>query len=390
MTGDRGACAIPDLWVRVTLGVMATVVMMGASLASGDQAPFGSRPGSELALVTAGVWSFLAWRWPRVSALAAPAFTFLCFSTVTPAFTLALATGAPLFVAARLGHFRWGVLAALLTTAASGGYRLLFNPTPTIFSAGLEVAQDAMLLVALLLLGETVRQRAVIRRDAALEREVQRAEHQRRQTEQRLVIARDLHDILAHTLTLVGVQASVAAENFDRDPAVARRAIDRIRAAGVDAMADLRGTISLLRDDASPSPTDPPARSVEIATLVDNAVQAGVEVDFACAGDESAVRTAVGQAAYQVVQESLTNALRHGRATRVRIRIDYRPDLTRVEVRDNGRAAGGVGGMGDGGGGFGLRGMRERVQALGGGLTAGPASDGPGFVVTATLPRARR
>jgi signal transduction histidine kinase len=204
------------------------------------------------------------------------------------------------------------------------------------------------------------------------------AEAQRRLGEERLRIAREVHDVVAHAMVAINVQSGVAAHMLDRDPEQARGALRAIKATSGEALADLRATLGVLRDPDAGAPVRPAADVDELAAGLR---AAGVEVDAdtqALADAPDAVRAA----AYRIVQEALTNVLRHADATAVRVQVARDGDVVRVEVADDGAGEGGEGGSGHG-----LRGMRERAGALGGHVTSGPAPGG-GWLVVATLPAA--
>ncbi|MEV0179227.1 histidine kinase [Streptomyces sp. NPDC050625] len=227
---------------------------------------------------------------------------------------------------------------------------------------------------------------------AALER-AERAERtreeeaRRRVAEERLRIARDLHDLLAHSITLIGVQTSVAAHVLAADPtrldreAVAK-ALDDIAETCRTARGEIRTTLEVLRDGdhASPDTRGPLPGLHGLPDLAVTARAAGAEVELTVrAGDPP---PAVGAAAYRIVQEALTNAVRHGGRDdlSVRVSVDERDGALRVRVTDDGT------GVADSAPGFGLVGMRERARSVGGTVQAGPRADGEGFEVTAQLP----
>jgi len=214
--------------------------------------------------------------------------------------------------------------------------------------------------------------RAEAERDREAERRVARA---------RLEIARDLHDVLAHTVSVMTLHAGVGRDALPRDPEAAAVALDTIRQAGRRAMDEVRALVAVLRSDADAPDTAPAPGLDRIGELVDAARATGLEVDCDVAGDGD-VPEVVQLTAYRIVQESLTNVVRHARAGRVAVHVRTRGDGLVVEVRDDG-----VGG-GRPGEGFGLQGMRERVGSLGGTLRAGPAEDG-GWQVVAHLPLRR-
>jgi signal transduction histidine kinase len=205
-------------------------------------------------------------------------------------------------------------------------------------------------------------------------------------TEEQLRMAQDLHDGVGHGLAVIAMQAGVALHVLDRDPGAARRSLEAIRDASTESLDSLRAELSRLSGAA---PRAPRRGLADLAVLADRLRSTGLAVHLAWAGDAADVPGETGGAAYTIVQEALTNVLRHATARRVDITIDA-GDPVRLTVRDDGRGPGTVGngppaeGWQDGG--MGLRGMRERAEALGGRFSAGPGADG-GFVVTAELPR---
>lgn len=212
-------------------------------------------------------------------------------------------------------------------------------------------------------------------------------EARRRVAEERLRIARDLHDLLAHSITLIGVQTSVAAHVLAADPtrldrkAVAR-ALDDIAETCRTARGEIRTTLEVLRDGdhASPDTRGPLPGLHGLPDLAATARAAGAEVELTVrAGDPP---PAVGAAAYRIVQEALTNAVRHGGRgdLSVRVGVDELDGALRVRVTDDGTGAAAATP------GFGLVGMRERARSVGGTVEAGPRADGEGFEVTAELP----
>lgn len=229
----------------VVAGLM-TAVMLVAAVQSQDQP---ARRGAVLvvAVVVVGSWTALARRVPRVALVGAAVSLYVAFALDVPAFSPALALGVPLFVTARAGHLWWGVTVVALYGLTSLPYRLLGDEAEPAGPAALSTLFDVTLLVLLVLLGDMLRSRRAVREEAALRLRLTEQEHRQRVIDERLRTARDLHDILAHTLTVVGIQAGVAAENIDENPDCARRAVELVRAASDEAMVDLRSTIAVLR-----------------------------------------------------------------------------------------------------------------------------------------------
>jgi signal transduction histidine kinase len=213
-------------------------------------------------------------------------------------------------------------------------------------------------------------------------------EARRRVAEERLRIAQDLHDSVAHTMATINVQAGVAAHIIDRHPDKARDALVVIQQASREVLDELAALLGLLRPDgkdgghAALAPTPGPA---QLETLVESARRSGVEVTLQVERELSGVAQPVGVALYRIVQESLTNVVRHagpGATASVTVTHDADDALT-VEIADDGAGANGTGGAG-----VGIVGMRERAEATGGALVAGARPQG-GWLVRSVWPRHR-
>jgi signal transduction histidine kinase len=193
-------------------------------------------------------------------------------------------------------------------------------------------------------------------------------------------IAREVHDVLAHSMSLVVVQAEAGPVVVRTDPGKAEEVFDTISATAREALAQLRRTLGVLRSEG---PARAPLPDLDAVTpLVEGARRAGLVATLEEHGERRPVPADLGVTAYRIVQESLTNTLRHAAAGQVRVRMDWEDAVLRLEVSDDGRGHSGP----DRPGGHGLIGMRERVSAVGGALTTGPRPDGTGFRVAATLP----
>ncbi|MBQ1073000.1 sensor histidine kinase [Micromonospora sp. C31] len=197
-------------------------------------------------------------------------------------------------------------------------------------------------------------------------------------TAERLRIARELHDMVAHSIGVIAIQAGVGARVIDTQPAQARAALATIEATSRDTLAGLRRTLGALRRPQSES-LDPTPGLDDLDRLVAAAADAGVRVDLRRVGERRPVPAEVDLAAFRIVQEALTNVVRHAGSDRCRVTVTHGPDEVAVEVVDDGRG-GAVGGEGHG-----IVGMRERVALTGGRFHAGPRPEG-GFRVAAWLP----
>jgi signal transduction histidine kinase len=198
--------------------------------------------------------------------------------------------------------------------------------------------------------------------------------------DERARIARELHDVIAHNVSIMVVQASAAENTLERDAAAARRALQNVQAAGREALDEMRLLLGVLRDDGQAGLRTPVPSLRRLDVLIDPLRDAGMDVTVAVTGDEHRIPPSVDVSAYRVVQEALTNSLKHAVGSKVDVAVDIEPAGVRVEIRDRG----GVRGEANGGG-LGLIGLRERVALLGGSIQAGPNADG-GFTVTALLP----
>jgi signal transduction histidine kinase len=203
----------------------------------------------------------------------------------------------------------------------------------------------------------------------------------RRVTDERLRIARELHDIVAHHISVINVQAGVARHLLDTDPQQARTALGLVRDASKTVLSEMSAVVGLLRTQDEEMPTEPAPGLAGIGSLVGSVRYAGLDLDVAITGDPYELPPINDLTAYRVVQESLTNAVKYGGGTADLV-IDYAEESVRIDLRNAVGATGAVAPEG----GHGLIGMRERVEAVRGRLAAGPGPDGV-FTVHAQIPR---
>ncbi|WP_232535216.1 sensor histidine kinase [Nocardia terpenica] len=279
------------------------------------------------------------------------------------------------------------------------GYALMVWPVPALRGHPAESWQLAGLfawLCVLVAVAEGVRQRRAVvvarrqraeaaRRNREAERARELAEREQHATEERLAIARDLHDVLAHSLSVINVQSSVALELFDRRPEQAATALAAIKTVSRDALGEVHALLHSLRAGAENgvAPTSPTVGIADLDTLLGPARTAGLAVRAVVRGTPQRLPAVVDGAAARIAQEALTNVLRHAPGAEAVVTVEYSPDALTVTV-DNERPPNApqpstaVGGNG-------IPGMRERAHALGGAVTTGPRADG-GFHVGARLP----
>jgi signal transduction histidine kinase len=249
------------------------------------------------------------------------------------------------------------------------------------FEPGPAMARLALLLAALAA-GDARRGRRALVRAAAEETEREReAATIHRFDEERLRLAHELHDTVAHTLVGINTRAGAAVHLQRRQPNESFDALEEIMRSSADALAELRSTLRILRPDAREAPLRPAQSLADLQELIDGVAGAGVDIDLELEAIPEHLPAATAHGAYRIVQESLTNVLRHSNARRAMVRVTVVEDCLRVEVRDDGRAAS----QDATSPGQGLRGMAERAAALGGRCEAGVAADG-GWRVQASLP----
>jgi signal transduction histidine kinase len=205
-------------------------------------------------------------------------------------------------------------------------------------------------------------------------------------------MARDLHDVVAHNIAVINVQANTALHLMDRQPERARTALSTINDVSKQALVELRSVLGVLRDvdSGGGAPRAPAPGLARLGDLVDHANAAGLTVRVEDDGAAAQLPADVDLSAYRIIQEALTNAARHSGGTRATVRLGYAGHGLELEVDDDGPPAArspspSAGGTGNGGSGNGIAGMTERASALGGTLNAGPRPGG-GFQVRAWLP----
>jgi signal transduction histidine kinase len=306
-------------------------------------------------LVTTEAYYLLGYEW-------GPAFLSLAVAFWT---TLNAGRRREAWLAAAIGYSSYFALALTV-----GG-----KPRPGLAHA---VGVAAWLLL-ILVVAEVVRAR---REQAAEIARTREEEARRRASEERLRIARELHDVVAHSISLINVQASTALHLIDERPEQARAALAAIKQASKEALGEVRSVLDILRQSDERPPRAPSPSLTRLDELVANVRAAGLEVLTKVEGDARPLPAPVELAAFRIVQEALTNVQRHAGDATATVLVRYGDrDLT-VRVDDDGR---GASGNGTSVGGNGIPGMRERVTALGGELVAGPR-DGGGFRVLARLP----
>jgi signal transduction histidine kinase len=366
------------LGLFVTVAVGLTITADLASGAPGTRGPGLVAYGFALAL---GALMVPRRRWPLATLVASLVLLALYHRLSYPPVGVAVPTAAALYSAAERGHIRWAAASAAVFLAVTTAIRVRQGDERLDFLFGYELVTAVTLTTAVIALGDAVRSRRgwqaeTLRREkqAEIEHELAAA---RRVAEERMAIAREVHDVIAHTVSVISIQADVAAEALEDDPAATRSALRAIREASGRALADLRATLHLLR--GAHAPRRPLGGLTQLDRVVSTAADSGLKVTVDVRGEPSSVPGVVDSAAHRIVQESITNVLRHARATVARIELCYGEDALTLRVSDDGCGADGTEV------GYGIAGMGERVALLGGSLRTGSRRGG-GFEVEATLP----
>jgi signal transduction histidine kinase len=367
---------IVDGALAAGLAAFLTVGTYFASQGQPDRRPFDAGA-IALVIVAAGA---LAWRRRRPVAVLG-----VVFGAALIYFVVGYANG-PIWLALIVAYFTAVVgghrLAAAVTAAVGFGvfpwldYLLRDQPGPSLVGmAGL-----AAWLLVLLGVAEAIR----IRRERMVEAaRIREEEALRRAGEERLRIARELHDTLGHHLSLISMQSGVALHLNKELPEQARSSLAAIKQASKEALAELRSVLDILRQEGEPASRSPTWTLARLEDVVSQAAAAGLVVRTESDGEVRPLPFAVDVAAFRIVQEALTNVARHAGPATATVRISYGDRDLSVQVDDDGRGLSAHGSAP--GSGKGLVGMRERVAALGGDLQAGPRPGG-GFRVRACLP----
>jgi signal transduction histidine kinase len=369
---------VVDLAVSVAAAVGLAAITGRVDSDSGDRALDALAYGCVvLAGLSAAVWR----RWPAATLVVATVTVSLYAARDYP--------GGPVFAMPLLGVYAVAasrprrrsvpLCATAVAVLVLAGW--FFDPSDN--GSGQWLLLVAWAVVALLL-GEAARGRSAylagLEERARWLEDSRDEEARRRAAEERLRVARDVHDVVAHALASIALQAGVGVRLANTRPDRARDALVGIRRASREALSELRVTLQLVRSDGPERHARAPTLA-GIDQLADEARAGGLAVHLEVCGNRRVLPAAIEMTAYRIVQESLTNVVRHAQAEVATVRLAFHDDRLDLEVTDDGRTEAGT----DRNDGHGIRGMRERVAGVGGRLEAGPAPSG-GFRVWARLP----
>jgi signal transduction histidine kinase len=381
-----GRGALTPVVADAALGVIVAVGLLAAAVAEIGPASVASPRPVDAAVValaaTVAAAIAVRRRYPIVALVVLNAVTLVWFLAACPGRLITLAPLIGCYTLAAQRGWRWGLAGAVPTALIQIlAIRVVLGDAAT---AG--VVPTAVLLAATAAsAGAAVcYHRAVLAATRAqLARETQAGEERARRlaAEERLRIARELHDVFGHAMATVSVQAGVGLHVIEQRPGQAREALAAIKKICDDGLTDVKTILAILRSDTSTEePRAPRGGLARLTDLVDMAEAAGLQVELHVDGDVQPLPAPVDLAAYRIIQEALTNVLRHAEARTVRLGLKHEPSRLSIRIRDDGRTAGA-----DTPGGHGIDGMRERARALSGRLTAAPHPEG-GFEVCAELP----
>ncbi|GAB3813639.1 sensor histidine kinase [Tessaracoccus terricola] len=374
--------AVDALLATGVTAVLVTVILL-------SQVPTAASPNVLAYLLAAGFGAVLLLRrrMPVPVLLLSVLGTFGYYILDLPPIGVALPVVAALFSAAEVGLTRWAVGAGAVVLAVSLYFRVRDAPPHLGYVLGYDAVSNIALIAAGIALGYSLRARRI---RAAQQAEIARLTDAQRAREaesrvrgERERISRELHDTIGHTLSVISLQAGVGTEAVGRDERAVSEALSRIRTASTRSLQELRGMVRILRSGTDRDETRSIASLDSVQDLVDAARGAGVDVATDITASPAELSTAVDAAAYRVIQESITNVVRHADATCARVTVGIHDGRLRISVTDNGRGAEtkGVGATS----GYGMAGMSERVRLLGGTLRT-RSSAGEGFTVEASIP----
>ncbi|MFI6735326.1 sensor histidine kinase [Nonomuraea sp. NPDC050451] len=380
---SQDADGVPD-WVFLTLVACGQAFAISLIIALGA-ASSGYSGWSAYAFACGFGAVLLAHRAAPLGVLAVTiAGIFAYYTLEHPPIGMAVPAAAALYFAAERRNVWWPVGAGMVLLAVSAFFRAVNEHEPgDVLSY--DLLTNAALIGCAIAFASTVRSRHQLReqqeRIITLERERERDRAERTMQEERIRIARDLHDTIGHALAIVTVHANVAREAVGRDDDTVSRSLSNVTDATTRSLRELRSTVSMLH---SPARTDRAPHTMEgIQTIIETARQAGLTTRAELAAEPARVPPTIATAAHRIAQEAVTNVIKHAGATTLTVTTRIEDDTLHLTIGDDGRGPGEPSA-----GGHGIAGMRERAALLGGTLTTtrSPAS---GTTVTARLPLTR-
>ncbi|MBP2381616.1 sensor histidine kinase [Brachybacterium sacelli] len=380
--------------------VLALVVALAlAGVVTIQQAAAGENPDPLAYLFAAGFGALQLLRrsLPVAMLVLSVLGTFAYYTLQLPTIGVALPVVAALYSAAERGLLRWAISGGAVVFTVALAFRLRDDPQPLGYLLGSDAVTNLALIAGAIALGSAVRshRRQIAQREqiSSLHEERTRQDAQLRMRAERERISRDLHDTVGHSLSVISLHTGVARDAVGVDDAAVTEALEQVRGQATQSLQELRAMVHLLRTDqlegddgadvdAGQGDTARQVRSlVDVSAVLAPARDAGLDVRARVDVPAGALSVPVDSAAYRVVQESVTNVLRHATASTLRVEAGIEGGQLQLVVADDGRGTDGVAGSS----GVGLVGMRERVRLLGGTLSIRSAP-GEGFRMEASMP----
>ncbi|MCE7990246.1 MAG: sensor histidine kinase [Caldilinea sp. CFX5] len=380
--GTKQAQQTPAWLLDLLLGIAVTLVI--ALVISADQG--GHQDPDLIAYLFAcgfGVLMLIRRHFPVVVLVATMFLLFGYYALDYPAIGLAVPVAASLYSAAEQGQVAAAILVSFLLIGVSTGIRLR-DGQPVAYLLGYELISTVTMMAAAIALGDSTRARRSLRAEQEQSARLIAQEHayraEQRVQAERVRMARDLHDLIGHSISVISLQADVAREAMGHNDAEAQQALSHIRTTTSETMRELRATVKLLRNPTSEQSERSITTLANLSALVENARASGLTVDLECKGEFQSLSATVSTAAYRIIQEALTNVIRHANATQVTITMERNAHALDLHIVDNGKSPAAPLTPGSG-----ITGMSERAKLLGGTLSAQPLPAG-GFAVHALLP----
>lgn len=373
---------VPAWVLDLLLGIAVTLII--ALAISADQG--GRQEADWISYLFAcgfGALMLLRRRFPVTVLVATMSLLFVYYALGYPAIGLAVPVAAALYSAAEVGRLGAAVIVSLLLIIVSTYFRILDGQTIA-YLLGYELISTVAIMAAAIALGDNTRSRRALKAEQEHSARLIAQEHalraEQRVQDERVHMARELHDVIGHSISVISLHSDVAKEALGRNEDEARAALTQIRITTSETMRELRTTVKLLRSPVYESTNRSSTSFANLNRLLESTRASGLQVILDSRGDIRQLPSAVDTAAYRIIQEALTNVVRHADATQVVVQLAVEPNVLKIDIVNNGSPITHPIKQGNG-----ILGMSERARLLDGTVQAQPRPEG-GFAVHASLP----